>query len=128
MTRQRLTVLRAVRELGDHPSADEVVDHVRKEIPRISVGTVHRNLDVLARGGLIQKVRSEQGQTQFDANPSRHFHIRCLRCGIVDDIFAGPFPELQEAAAEASGYQVEFYRIEFAGLCPKCKEHLGDYE
>jgi Fur family ferric uptake transcriptional regulator len=126
MTRQRLMVLRAVRELGCHPTADDVYDEVRKEIPRISLGTVYRNLDVLARGGLIQKIHTEEGQTRFDGNPSRHYHIRCLRCGTVEDVFAGPFPEVEEAAATATGYEVTFYRLEFAGLCPACREHLTE--
>lgn len=126
MTRQRLMVLRAVRELGCHPGADDIYAEVRKEIPRISLGTVYRNLDVLVRGGLIQKIHTEEGQTRFDGNPSRHYHIRCLRCAIVDDVFAGPFPELEEAASTASGYEVQFFRLEFAGLCPKCRLHLSE--
>ncbi|MBC2744327.1 MAG: transcriptional repressor, partial [Desulfosarcina sp.] len=47
MTRQRRVILEEIRRYNNHPAADEIYERVRKQLPRISLGTVYRNLDVL---------------------------------------------------------------------------------
>jgi len=56
MTRQRRIILEELRKVDSHPTADEVYEMVRRQLPRISLGTVYRNLEILSREGLIQKV------------------------------------------------------------------------
>ena len=56
MTNQRQIILEEVKKVHSHPTADEVYERVRKKIPRISMGTVYRNLDVLSKTGLIRKI------------------------------------------------------------------------
>ena len=48
MTRQRRALLDAIGKDMTHPTADEVHRLVRRRLPRISLGTVYRNLDALA--------------------------------------------------------------------------------
>ena len=59
MTRQRKVILEELCKVDTHPSADEVYALVRKRLPRISLGTVYRNLEILAESGDIQKTRTE---------------------------------------------------------------------
>ena len=54
MTRQRMIILEELRKVDTHPSADEVYEMVRKRLPRISLGTVYRNLEILSKTGEIQ--------------------------------------------------------------------------
>ncbi|MBW2706713.1 MAG: transcriptional repressor, partial [Deltaproteobacteria bacterium] len=49
MTRQRQVILEELRKVDTHPSADEVYEMVRKRLPRISLGTVYRNLEILSQ-------------------------------------------------------------------------------
>lgn len=56
MTKQRRVILDTLRSTETHPTADEVYRLVQKQIPRISLGTVYRNLDLLARCGSIRKL------------------------------------------------------------------------
>ena len=72
--------------MGVHPTADEVYQVVRKRLPRISLGTVYRNLDVLSESGEISRLDRCGAQYRFDGDLEQHYHIRCSSCGRVDDI------------------------------------------
>jgi Fur family ferric uptake transcriptional regulator len=89
MTRQRQIILEELRKADTHPSADEVYETVRKRLPRISLGTVYRNLEILSELGEIQKLELGGDLKRFDRKPNKHYHIRCMNCGRVDD--APPF-------------------------------------
>ena len=56
MTQQRQVILEELRLCRSHPTADELYSRVRRRLPRISLGTVYRNLETLAERGLIRKM------------------------------------------------------------------------
>ena len=89
-------------------------------MPKISLGTVYRNLDVLVRMGLIQKLPSAGDEARFDADTSVHHHIRCGRCGRIDDIYGPPLDLSGGVANDCDGYQVLGYHLEYIGVCPQC--------
>ena len=66
MTRQRRVILEALRGTTSHPTADEVYEMVRRRLPRISLGTVYRNLEILSGEGLVAKL--EMAGTQMIVN------------------------------------------------------------
>ncbi len=125
MTRQRQRILEAVNQLAGHPTADEIYQVVRKELPRISLGTVYRNLDVLAEQGRISKVQTGP-QMRFDAMVAEHVHIRCLRCGALADADIDDLPDLDSALRDPSGYRLLGHRLEYVGLCPSCQADETD--
>jgi Fe2+ or Zn2+ uptake regulation protein len=58
-TPQRTLVLDAVRDSGcEHPKAEAVLQRVQRRLPRVSLGTVHRNLQRLVSEGLIGATRA----------------------------------------------------------------------
>jgi Fur family transcriptional regulator, ferric uptake regulator len=120
-TKQRQVILEELRKVFTHPTADEVYDLVRSRLPRISLGTVYRNLEMLAAHGLIQKVETGGSQRRFDGNPMPHYHIRCVGCGKMDDIPGKAIQSIDDAIQELSDYQILGHRLEFRGLCPKCR-------
>ena len=85
MTRQRKVILEELRKVDTHPSADEVYEMVRKRLPRISLGTVYRNLEILSAKGEIQKLELGCTLKRFDGIAENHYHIRCLQCDRVVD-------------------------------------------
>jgi Fur family ferric uptake transcriptional regulator len=120
MTRQRLVILEELRKVNSHPSADEVYEMVRKRLPRISLGTVYRNLEVLSESGEIKKLEPGCSLKRFDGNPSEHFHIRCIRCDRIADVpMAGEF-EIDLAEMTPIEYEILGHRLEFFGICPTC--------
>ena len=120
MTHQRKTILEVLRQTNIHPSADEIYGMVRKRLPRISLGTVYRNLEVLSELGLIQKLELGGNIKRFDWNLEKHYHIRCLKCGRVDDAPIAPFNRLENELYDVTVYTIIGHRLEFEGLCPSC--------
>ncbi|MBT8764298.1 transcriptional repressor [Desulfohalobiaceae bacterium Ax17] len=125
LTKQRKVILEALKGVKTHPTADEVYDMVRKSLPKISLGTVYRNLDILCEMGLIQKLDIAGRQKRFDGNPKPHCHVRCIECGRVCDVDYEPSIELK--SKNFSGFKVLGYSFDFFGICPECQLALdGD--
>ena len=121
MTRQREVVLQAVRSTMDHPTADWVYRQARRRLPRISLGTVYRNLKKLSEDGVIREIHIAGQTIRFDANTGRHYHIRCLGCGRVNDLPISVDRGLEEEAGRAMNYRVISHQVEVLGLCPLCQ-------
>jgi len=120
-TRQRKVIIEELRKVDTHPSATELYEMVRSRLPRISLGTVYRNLELLAESGEILKLESG-GQARFDGNPARHHHVRCSVCGRVDDVHRSIEDDGLDQVAKLDGYQIQDYRLEFIGICPECQK------
>ncbi len=129
MTRQRRVILEELRAVTTHPTAEEVLAMVRKRLPRVSLGTVYRNLEVLCREGKALRMEpAAGGQRRFDGNTRRHYHVRCCRCGRLADVMLEEFTALHEPAAAASDFEILDHRLEFVGVCPGCKEEEEEEE
>jgi Fur family ferric uptake transcriptional regulator len=123
MTTQRQIILEELAKVTSHPTASELYDMVRKRLPRIGLGTVYRNLELMADNGMILKLEVGGTQKRFDATTGNHYHIRCSHCGKVDDIDIPVINELIVSAAKASSYRILGHHVEFSGICPSCKKN-----
>jgi Fur family transcriptional regulator, ferric uptake regulator len=120
-TKQRQVILEELQKLTSHPTAAGLYRIVVRRLPKISLGTVYRNLDLLTKSGAIQKLEFGSEEARFDGNLTPHYHIRCVKCGHVDDIHHPPLDLLGGVTDDFNGYHVLGHRVEFFGLCPKCK-------
>ena len=125
MTRQRRVILDELSKVTSHPSADEVYEMVRRRLPRISMGTVYRNLEVLSGMGMIQRLSSGASQMRFDARADVHYHIRCTRCGRIDDVTMDRLEGIEQSVRRQTGYEILGHSLEFGGICPACKSQEG---
>ena len=123
LTTQRQIILEELGKVTSHPTANEVYDMVRKRLPRIGLGTVYRNLELMSETGIILKLEVGGTQKRFDATIDPHYHIRCLSCGKVDDIEIPVMADINKAAADISKYQVLGHHIEFSGICSECDKN-----
>jgi Fe2+ or Zn2+ uptake regulation protein len=121
MTPQRRVILEELRLLPGHPTAREVFDQVRRRLPRISLGTVYRNLDAFARHGMIRTLELGCAGRRYDDDLDEHYHLCCIRCGRIVDAPMERLNGLEEALGEAAGFEVVGHRLEFEGICPECK-------
>lgn len=121
LTTQRQIILEELAKLKTNPTASEVFDMVRKRLPRIGLGTVYRNLELMAENDMIRKIEVGGTQNRYDAITKPHYHIRCSRCGKVDDIDVEINDDLVKGAAKSCLYQIQGHRIEFSGVCPNCQ-------
>lgn len=122
MTNQRQVILEEIKKVDTHPTADEVYEMVRKRLPRISLGTVYRNLDILSASGLIQKIGPISSQMRFDGITKNHYHIRCIYCGRVEDAPIKTMENLENTIRTLSDFNIIGHKIEFIGICPECRK------
>jgi len=121
MTRQRKIILEELRKVKYHPTADDIYRTVRRRLPRISLGTVYRNLDLLSRAGLIQRLEVGGTQKRFDGDLEAHCHRRCVGYGRVEDVWLGEVAAISRVIKEMTDYEVISHRIEFIGYCRDCR-------
>lgn len=126
LTTQRQVILEELSKVKTHPTASELYDMVRKRLPRIGLGTVYRNLELMAENGLILKIEVGGTQKRFDATTEDHYHIRCSLCGRVDDIDVPVMEKLATQAANSSAYLILGHHVEFTGICSVCQQQRQD--
>ena len=124
-TRQRQVILEELRKRRDHPSARDLYEIVRRRLPKISLGTVYRNLELLSSCGEILKISLGSNESRFDGNPSPHYHVRCVSCGRVDDVHEPLPPQVAESLESVEDYRVLGFRFEVKGICPQCQSRAG---
>ena len=82
-TNQRRVILEELRSVTSHPTADELYSMIREKLPKISLGTVYRNLELLSSAGQIMKLELSGKQKRFDGRPDQHFHMRLPFCHLL---------------------------------------------
>ncbi len=122
MTNQREIILRELRKSKKHLSADELYDIVKKDMPRISLATVYRNLEILSEAGLIGKLEISGRQKRFDYKVKDHDHIYCVVCHRVDNLNIERENLPSEDLGDTAGYSIMGYRLEVVGICPSCQK------
>jgi Fur family ferric uptake transcriptional regulator len=93
---------------------------VKQRLPRISLGTVYRNLEVLSQLGEIQKLELSGALKRYDGVCGKHYHIRCLHCNRVDDAPIAPLNQIEDELYGTTVYEIIGHNLEFTGLCPEC--------
>lgn len=120
-TRQRQIVLDVVRGRCDHPTAEQIFQEVALKDPKISRGTVYRNLAVLVNNGEVLQIEAPNAN-HYDLRCDPHHHLMCMRCGKVVDVDIEYQTALDKRVARASGYVIEGHQTLFQGICPSCSE------
>ncbi|MDR0570839.1 MAG: transcriptional repressor [Clostridiales Family XIII bacterium] len=126
-SRQRELILKTVAESREHPSADEVYQAVREADPKLSLGTVYRNLGLLAESGAIVKIPVTGGADRFDGDTSRHLHMKCARCGGLTDIVTDALAGIDEAVARETGEHILSHDLIFEGICKDCLQNAKPF-
>jgi len=124
-TAQLDAVLRAVDGVRDHPTAQQVFDRVRRELPQVSLGTVYRNLDKLTRDGRIRVLRLDSGAGHYDTVERPHDHFVCEYCGIVIDIEVASSSQGRDVGVDR--HRVLRQTTQYYGLCAGCADHGSDF-
>lgn len=124
MTPQRAEILAELRTAHDHPTAAELYERLRPRLPRLSLGTVYRNLDLLVAAGLAAKLTAAGAEARYDGRPAPHDHARCRICGAVADVPALPGTDLPPLP---DGFAVETRHLEYVGLCAACRRRAGTH-
>jgi Fur family ferric uptake transcriptional regulator len=128
MTNQREMILRELIKSQRHLSADELYYIVKRVMPRISLATVYRNLEILSEAKMIGKLEISGRQKRFDYDPFDHDHIYCVICHRVDNLLMAHKELTAEEFGAVAGYSVTGYRLEIVGVCPECQRKRDNKE
>jgi Fur family transcriptional regulator, peroxide stress response regulator len=117
LTHQRLAIYERLKEAKDHPSAEQLYAALKPKYPSLSLATVYKTLQTLAKLKLIQIVDTPHSQARYDAITERHHHFVCERCGEIKDLFD---ERLDDLPAPKGVGAIFGHSVHFRGLCATC--------
>ncbi len=121
-SKKRQAILDCLRAREDHPTVEMLYQSLKPAFPELSLGTVYRNLGLLAREGQAVSVGSFFGQERFDGRLDPHSHFVCRRCRRVMDLeLPDTVSDLYPRMEQESGILAEGHSLTISGLCPDCK-------
>jgi Fur family peroxide stress response transcriptional regulator len=120
-SRQREAIQNYLRGTTSHPTAETVYAALQQEYPRISLGTVYRNLNLLVEQGEILRLDCGDGVDRFDGCTKPHYHLYCNGCGRVADLEMDPIDHIDHIAGAGFAGEIQGHIVYFYGLCPECK-------
>ncbi len=118
VTPQRMAIYEAIIKLNNHPTAENIIEYIRKNHPNISVGTVYKVLDTFVENGLVKKVKTEKDVMRYDAIVESHHHIYCSDSDKIEDYFDNELNQLLERYFEEKkipGFKVEDIKLQIIG-------------
>ena len=120
-SRQRDGILELLSVANYHPTVNDLFNILKTSFPNISLATVYRNLEYLNRAGRVVRIDVPNKPAHYDGNIKEHYHIRCLVCGDIKDVWIN-YDLIDENRLEAiiSDYELKGYDICFVGICRKC--------
>lgn len=129
-SRQRESIKTCLMNRTDHPTADALYASIRKEFPNISLGTVYRNLNLLAELGEIARFSCGDGSEHFDYVTEPHYHFVCKTCGAIHDLPLEIVRETSELLPVTVLGKIDSHAIFFYGECESClcKKNSGKPE
>lgn len=127
-SRQRDAILDIVKCTPNHLTANEIFQQVVKTIPKISLGTVYRNLKLLKEFGEIKKIIHGNRESRFDGMTEEHNHFHCKSCGDLFNLSGSFSKEIEKTINKEQGLIVTDHRIEFYGYCKQCQRRAKRLE
>lgn len=111
-------ILAAVTERRWHPTAEQVFMGMKREHPRIAIGTVYKHLKILADGGQLHRITEPGSPDRYDRT-EQHDHMICVRCGAITDVC---LPDMQRQIEHSLGQKILAYDLRIRYICPDCRD------
>ncbi len=121
-SKQREAIRMYLLSTKSHPTAEAVYKNIKNEHPRISLGTVYRNLNLLVEQGEALRLDCGDGVDHFDGDTRPHYHFACRGCGCVMDLDMDPIDHIDQIAGAGFDGEIQGHRVLFYGLCPDCRK------
>ena len=125
VTPQRIAILEAIVNLNNHPTAENIIDYIRKNHPNIATATVYKVLDALVENELIKKVKTDRDFMRYDAIIEKHHHLYSAESDRIEDYFDTELNELLEKYFETKGipdFKIEDIKLQIIGKFIKNKK------
>jgi len=123
ITPQRIAILEAIYVLNNHPTAENIIDFIRKNHPNIAIGTVYKVLDTLVKKKLVKKVTTERDVMRYDGVMEHHHHLYCVECDLIEDYVDEELNVLLNKYfkdKKLKGFQIKDFVLQINGTFDKC--------
>ena len=118
VTPQRIAVLDALIKIHEHPSADLIIDYIKKNHPNIAIGTVYKTLETFVEKGIVKKVKTEQDVMRYDTVMEKHHHLYCAESNRIEDYYDQELNTLLEkyfSKKEIKNFKIEEIKLQITG-------------
>ncbi len=119
-SKQREMLINVLRSTKSHPTANDIYIKMREQDPKISLGTVYRNLSLLAENGVILRIDTEHDSVHYDGFTHKHYHFICNECKSVIDLDTEQI-KIDSDVEKELGCTVSSHTLVFYGTCKNCK-------
>ena len=122
VTKQRLAVAAALKELDDFVSAQDLHRLLLDRGDKVSLATVYRILQSMADDELVDVLRAAEGESVYRRCRAEHHHhhLVCRNCGKAVEVEAPAVETWAARMASENGYTAPTHTVEIYGLCPAC--------
>lgn len=123
VTPQRVAILEAIIELNNHPTAENIIEFIRKNHPNIATATVYKVLDIMVENELIKKVKTDKDIMRYDAIMEKHHHLYCSECDLIEDYMDEELDKLLQnhfKNKNIKGFKIEDIMLQIRGTFNKC--------
>ena len=109
-------------KVGEHFSADELWERLRKKDKRVSKATVYRTLNLLVEKKVVEEHDFGKGQKYYERMLERphHDHLICIHCGRIIEFESAKIEHLQEEIAEGENFVIAYHSHKLFGACSRC--------
>lgn len=131
LTPQRRSIVDTIIENeGQHLTAEEIYDKVKKDCPEIGLATVYRTILVLEELGVISRLDLNDGCSRYEIIHSneahRHHHLICNVCSSVSEVQDDLLEELETSIEKQYKFKIIDHSLKFYGICDVCQKKLND--
>lgn len=125
LTNQRTQILEFMQTTKDHPTAEEIYNILRPQIPRLSQSTIYRNLKSLELEKVINIIKTPDKKIHYEISSPDHAHFFCLRCRKLVEL---PLAELIDIKKRLERKDFQITKINFVieGICNKCRKNINN--
>ena len=124
-----MVILEELRKVKTHPTADELYAMVRTRMPRISLGTVYRNLEKMVEQGMVAKYNVDGTSSacfeylgaEEHCHKTSCFHCKCEKCGKLIHLHCEDVVKLEQHLMDSHGFRMDPCRTVFYGICEECR-------
>lgn len=122
VTPQRLAVYDMLSHTTEHPTAEMIYQKVKEQYPTMSFATVYKSVEIFSKLGVIQVLNTGEDSFRYDAKTSEHPHIKCTKCGRVNDVSHLDARAVESLVENETSFKVNGHQFYFYGICPDCQK------
>lgn len=131
LTPQREAILGVFQTIpqGNHLSAEELYSLLQRQGEKISLSTVYRTLNLLARIGILRELELAEGHKHYELNkPSQpHHHLVCVQCHQTIEFTSDSIAKICSKQADSAQFQMLDAQLTLHAVCLEAFEEGWPY-